>query len=212
MSEIMTDKQREILKTQQEKTKTNLETKCVIVTIHGIRKNNTMKGLRALIAEDILFKDSVIEPLDYGFVRAIANYMPILRHITARLVVSFLRRIYWQYPNAEIKVIAHSNGTWAVGRALEKRKLANHFKINKLLLFGCVLKRKFNWNRFEEIKVINFYAKNDFVVLLAKPFYAMGWSGRYGFKQTAPNLAQIANNTGHTGFLAEYKTIRSVLK
>lgn len=211
MSEIMTDKQRERLKTQQEKTKRNLETKCVIVTIHGIRKNNTMKGLRELIADDILFRDCVIETLDYGFVRAIANYMPILRSVSIRLVVSFMKRIYYQYPNATIKVLAHSNGTWLIGNALLSKKWFCP-SLRKILLFGCTLKRNYNWNKFLAIKVINFYANNDSVVLLAKPFYGMGWSGRYKFKQRAPNLLQIPISTGHTGFLTEYETIRDILK
>ncbi len=207
----MTDKQRKTLKMQQEKSKINLETKCVIVTIHGIRKNDTMKGLRELIATDDMFKDCVVETLDYGFVRAIANYMPILRSVSIRLVVSFMKRIYYQYPNATIKVMAHSNGTWLIGNALLSKKWMCP-SLEKILLFGCVLKRNYNWNEFPFIKVINFYAKNDGVVLLAKPFYGMGWSGIYKFKQTAPNLTQMDLNTGHTGFLKEYKTIRSVLK
>lgn len=199
------------IKKRQKELKTNLETKCVIVTIHGIRKGDTMKGLRELIATDDLFKDCVVETLNYGFVRAFTNYVPIFRNISIRLVISFMTRIYYQYPNAKIKVVAHSNGTWIIGNALQSAKWICP-SLEKILLFGCVLKRNYNWNEFLFIKVINFYAKNDYVVLLAKPFSGMGWSGRYKFKQIAPNLRQIPISTGHTGFLAEYKTIRSLLK
>jgi len=183
----------------------------VIVTIHGIRKGDTMKELRGLIKQNECFRDYVIEPLDYGYVHAVINYIPILRSITAKLVASFLKRIYYQYPHARVIVIAHSNGTWAVGRALEKRRKNVDFKIDKLLLFGSVLKRNFDWNRFENIEVTNFVSANDKVVLFAKPFYGMGWSGRYGFKTDAPNLHQIQIDTGHTGFIAEYDIIRNVV-
>ena len=187
----------------------------VIVTIHGIRKGDTMKALRGLIKRDECFSDYVIETLDYGYVYAIVNYIPILRSITAKLVASFLHRIQYQYPHANVTVLAHSNGTWAIGRALETWKEKSPFfyihKLQKLLLFGSVLKRNFDWNRFENIEVTNFVSANDKVVLFAKPFYGMGWSGRYGFKTDAPNLRQIQIDTGHTGFLAEYDIIRNVV-
>lgn len=185
--------------------------KNVIVTIHGIRKGDTMQQLRVLISEDKLFEDCIIEGIDYGYVRALVNYIPFVRRLTTKYIISFLRRISYQYPYAQITVIAHSNGTWAVGRALEKGRREAKFNINKLVLFGSVLKRKFDWNRFKAIKVYNFYSSNDKVVLLAKPFYGMGWSGRYGFKKDALNLIQEDVKAGHTGFLKEYKTLQEVL-
>lgn len=185
--------------------------KCVIVTVHGIRKGDTMQQLRALMSEDELLKDCIIESLDYGYVRALVNYIPFVRRLTAKYVLSFLRRISYQYPYANITVIAHSNGTWGIGSALEKERRKVFFNIDKLILFGSVLKRKFEWDRFKNIKVYNFYSTNDNVVLLAKPFYGMGWSGRYGFKKDALNLVQQDIKAGHTGFLKEYKNLRIVL-
>ncbi len=180
----------------------------VIVTIHGIRKGDKMKKLREKLAID--FPEHIIEKIDYGYLRAFINYFPIMRTNVSKYVASRLETIKYKYPSKRVVVVAHSNGTWAIGRATEKNN-PMRFRINGIILLGSVLKRNFDWGKFPFIKVINFISTNDKVVFLSKPFYFMGWSGRYGFKKKPLNLEQIYVKWGHSGFLKQYEKIRNVV-
>jgi hypothetical protein len=193
------------------KYKTNLDVKNVIVTVHGIKsKGKNLEKLSLYMSKDKFFVDSHFSNINYGKLLAVVNYIPIVRSLTMELVASRLATITYKYPNAKIVVICHSNGTWAISKALEK--YYPKFKIDQLILLGCVIKRKFDWKKYININVFNFIGVKDKVLLLAKPFYGMGWSGRYGFKTHSKNLKQFRFNWGHTGFVREMDTIKSVVK
>ena len=131
--------------------------------------------------------------------------------MTAKYIAARLDTIDSDYPDHEIIVIAHSNGTRATKIAIVRshslRNKYPRFRIDKLILLGCVIKRNFDWNYYPFIRVINFVSTNDKIVFFARIF-GMGRAGRYGFKIKAPNLKQIEVEWGHSGYLEHYTTIK----
>jgi hypothetical protein len=113
-----------------------------------------------------------------------------------------LHEIALLYPDFEHVVMAHSNGTRALSRVLETAKnyvnikSYTDFKIKKILLFGSIIPRNYDWSRFgRTFEVVNFVATKDNVVLFSK-----GWSGRYGFKDPAINVKEYRFKGGHSDY------------
>ncbi len=84
-------------------------------------------------------------------------------------------------------VIAHSFGTFVIGSAIQKRE---SLRLDTLILNGCVLPRKFNWQRsamqFES--VYNEVGGADWVPMAASLVPELGSSGRFGFRGVRPHV------------------------
>jgi alpha-beta hydrolase superfamily lysophospholipase len=130
--------------------------------------------------------------------------------MTAKYIAARLDTIDSDYPEGRIIVIAHSNGTVAVSKAMDMRYKANNwpaFSVDGLILLGSPMKRNYDWGNHPFTEVINFISKNDKVVWLAR-FYGMGAAGRYGFKKKRRNLKQVCVKWGHSGFMKQYRKVK----
>jgi hypothetical protein len=187
----------------------------VIVTIHGQEsKGKNLQSLSAKLASEMGHNCEFVN-VRYTRLLTIVNTLPWVRTMTAKYIASRLETIGLKWPQSKVIVIAHSNGTVALGRALVNRNNPKKrwpcFLVDGLVLLGCPMKRKFDWGKFSEIEVINFISKNDTVVFLARA-YGMGAAGRYGFKTKATNLKQVCVRWGHSGFMQGYSLIRNAVR
>ena len=187
----------------------------VIVTIHGQEsKGKNLELLSAKLASELSYKCDFIN-LRYTRLLTIVNTLPWVRTMTAKYIAARLETIGLKWPSSKVIVIAHSNGTVAIGRALLNRlnpkKKWPEFRLDGLVLLGCPMKRNFDWSKFPLTKVINFISKNDMVVFLARA-YGMGAAGRYGFKKKPYNLHQLCVRWGHSGFNKGFSLIRNAVR
>ncbi len=189
--------------------------KTVIVTIHG--QESTGKKLKELsnrLKRDINGEVAFVN-LRYPKLLTIVNTLPWVRKMTAKFIAARLNGIMHKYREAKIIVIAHSNGTRALQIAMDSRNMPDKnwsaFRVDGIILLGCVIKRKYDWKQHPYTRVINFISSNDKVVWLAR-FYGMGSAGRFGFKISRLNLMQLRGKFGHTGFMQRYYTIMTSVK
>ncbi len=190
--------------------------KTVLVTIHGQETNGrNLEKLSHRISTEGFAKDWVFKNIRYNRLSTFMNVFGYTRKMTARYIASELDTIDSDYPSHKIIVVAHSNGSRATKQAIVRsnyiEKPYPRFRIDKLILLGSAIRRKFDWSVYPEIEVINFVSSNDKVIFFAR-LYGMGTSGRKGFKIRASNLKQIKVKWGHSGYLGQYKKIRDVVK
>lgn len=188
-------------------------TKTVIVTIHGQEsKGKKMSALSERLQKDLKRECKFIN-LRYTRLLTIVNTLPWVRTMTAKYIAARLDTIDSDYPDSRIIVIAHSNGTVAVSKAMDMRyvrvvgKRWPEFAVDGLILLGCPMKRNYDWANHPYTEVINFVSKNDKVVWFAR-FYGMGTAGRNGFKKKRENLKQVCVKWGHSGFMKQYRMIK----
>lgn len=175
-----------------------------IITIHGIRSKGdlleatAMKALRGVPAN----MQGRVTPIDYPKVYAVMHHIPWVRKVVEWGIARRLHEIALMHPDFEHIVMAHSNGSRALSRVLETASTKYHgiksygaFKISKILLFGSIIPRNYDWSRFACLKVVNFVGKKDKAVLFSK-----GWSGRYGFKKPASNVKEYKFKGGHSDY------------
>jgi hypothetical protein len=189
--------------------------KTVIVTIHGQESNGKkLKELSNRLKTDIKGEVAFVN-LRYTRLLTVVNTLPWVRTMTAKYIAARLNGMMHKYPDAGIIVIAHSNGTRATKIAMDNiyntKKNWPKFRIDGLILLGCVIKRNYDWSNNPHTKVINFVSTNDKVVWLAR-FYGMGSAGRFGFKKHPGNLTQLYIRWGHSGFMTKYYTLKTAVK
>jgi hypothetical protein len=104
------------------------------------------------------------------------------------------------HPEAKLSIIAHSFGTYVIGKILQK-----HFDlyIHRLILCGSVLPRDFPWEqyqgRFDDTRAINECGKADIWPVLAKSLsWGYGASGTHGFG------AVLVTDRYHSGGHGQY--------
>lgn len=191
-----------------------LKIETVIATVHGqATYGEKMALLNQRLEKDYVGKYCIFKNITYPKVNTIENLLGVCRRSSTKIVASEIESLTLQYPNAIIIIIGHSNGTRAIVNAIVKSKTDELFprvEINKLILLGCVVKRKFDWNLYPEINVVNIVSTNDRIVWFAK-WYGMGRAGREGFIKKAPNLKQIFTRHGHSGFMKHYNMIKNVV-
>jgi len=180
----------------------------VVVSVHGIMSDNsnmskTMNHIKKEIGSDSIHYTKI----SYGYTLATLNLIPWVRDLIRDYISARISNISNKYRNAKIILLAHSNGTWGTARGIERWYNVSSMRIDMLILVGCVLKRKFDWSDFPEIKVLNIIATRDWVSMVSKWVYGMGQAGIYGFTGKCPNLKQVRLQMGHTGFVVKAKKI-----
>jgi hypothetical protein len=200
-----------------EKNETSPKVKTVVITIHGqesVGKNMADLGGR-LSGEDFM-DNCIFINLRYERLLTIFNIRGRTRRMTAKYIASRLNTITrYQYPDAMIIIVAHSNGTRAARIAMDMRlkpkKKWPLFRVDHLVLLGCPIKRNYDWSAHPLTLVYNFISSNDKVVWLAR-FYGMGSAGRWGFGYEPGNLTQYHVRWGHSGFMKHYIVIANCVR
>ncbi len=151
----------------------------------------------------------IIAEHDYPKLNVSMGYFNWSRDIVRDYMLKCLQLEHSENSEAYNIVLTHSNATWGISRVAGKyfsKKLwlsESPIHIDRLVLFGSTIKRKYDWGRYPQINsVINFVGKKDRVVWLSKIF-KMGWSGRKGFKIQASNLKQIYRYWRHSDFVLD---------
>lgn len=180
-----------------------------IITIHGIKSSGKpLEDFSKKLQTDLHIGH--VTNIDYKYLLASLNYLPWVRNILQEYVAARLATLTYKYPESRTLIIAHSNGTWMLARAIEK--YYSKFRVDNVFLFGSVIETDFDWSKYPDIKVQNYIGKKDKVLLFSKWMYGMGQSGRKGFEKNSKNLKQFRFNWGHTGFYKEYILIKSFVR
>jgi hypothetical protein len=158
----------------------NSDARQVVLLIHGIRTQGEWEERIARILEEEADVTRAL-PIRYGFVNALQFWCPLTRGGAIRRVHREFRTALDVYPNHAISVLAHSFGTYAVGRILEEY---SDIKIHRLALCGAVLPREFRWDRVQGQvdQVVNDCGSRDiWPVMAVSASWGYGASGAYGF-------------------------------
>jgi len=176
-----------------------------IVTIHGIESHGDILEAVAYEALNAMPDDNyshgIVTPIDYPRVRALFHHFPFHRKAVEWGVARRLHEIALMYPDFDTVVLCHSNGSRALSRVLETAQKYYNIKsykelgIQKVILFGSIISRNYDFSRFPDIEFVNFAGTKDKAVLFSR-----GWSGRYGFKNSYPNLQEYKFNGGHSDY------------
>ncbi len=194
----------------------NKDVELNIVSFHGLySQGNNLEILVNRLEHDADGQkiNCVTSQHDYPKLNVTMGIRKWARDMTRDYLMKCLSLEFYKFPQARLVVLCHSNATYAIARAIEKqveqKGLVEKFRIDKLILFGSVIKRNYDWSRFPDIKVCNFVGKRDRVVFMAKA-YGMGWSGKYGFKKESTNLKQHYLPWRHSDFVDKgYELIKS---
>lgn len=109
----------------------------VVVLIHGIRTHASWGEMVAAVLESKC--DVRVIPIKYGYFDLFRFLCPILtRSSPIRKIRRELRAVRSLYPNAEISVIAHSFGTYALFKSLLERDI----KLHRVILCGSIISAK----------------------------------------------------------------------
>jgi hypothetical protein len=200
-----------------EKNETSPKVKTVVITIHGQESiGENLKELTRRLGLESFMKDCVFINIRYTKLWTIVNALPWVRSMTAKYVASRLNAItLYEYPDAIIITVGHSNGTRATRIAMDMRlkpkKKWPQFRIDHLLLLGCPIRRDYDWSKHPLTMVWNFVSSNDMVVWAAR-FYGMGTAGKNAFDYEPGNLTQYYVKWGHSGFMKHYTVIANCIR
>ncbi len=194
-----------------QKNKVYSHVKTNVILIHGVYSDgeNFVNFKDKLINDDSLFYlDMRVSIIDYDTLFLAQGRTPWARGIVAKYVAARLAACTYKYPNARTVVIAHSFGTYAIARAIQEA--FSHFRVNTLILLGSVVKRGFEWDKYQ-VSVYNFVGKKDYVVL-ASALWGTGWSGRFGFKRSNSNVTEFVRDWSHSDYMQGYDDFVEIIK
>jgi hypothetical protein len=127
-------------------------------------------------------------PIRYGYFDAFRFWFPFwTRNQPVKLVYQQIRvalqKHRMAYPEAKLSIIAHSFGTYVIGKILAREF---DIRIHRLILCGSVLPLNFSWEqyrgRFDDDNSINECGKADIWPVLAQSAsWGYGASGTHGF-------------------------------
>ena len=139
------------------------------------------------------------QSIGYGYFSAYQFLSNRARHYCVRTLVDRYVQLRIKYPDATFHAIAHSNGTFAVGRALQDYRFV---EFQKIYFAGSVLTEKFDWQpllrgpRPKTKRVLNLCTDGDTPVgvlcwalsSLAAVYGSLGSGGSGGFEQATDDL------------------------
>ncbi len=174
--------------------------KHLVILVHGIRTHaNHFSELKKLLIEE----GFTVEFTNYGRFDLVRFLTPIdfFGEIAADNVWHQIEEaIYIQGQPQHISVIAHSFGTYIVGRILPKKP---NFRASKIILCGSVLPYNFDFSNFRtkfEGKILNEIGTKDFwPAIAANVTWGYGSAGTFGFK--VPSVEdRWHNDLSHSDF------------
>lgn len=172
----------------------------IIVLIHGIR---TQAEWQNMVAAELTTPTTEVWPLKYEFFDAFRFWLPFgSRRRPVGDMLRELRRIKSENPEAMLSVIAHSFGTYVIGRILRDE---TDIRLHRLVLCGSVLPRRFRWDIVGDriaTHVVNDCGTWDaWPVLAQSSSFGYGASGTFGFGRY--RVRDRFHNFKHSGFFDE---------
>jgi YVTN family beta-propeller protein len=169
----------------------------VVLLIHGIRDFGEWEQMVSSILEE---PGTRVLPLSYGRFDAVRFWFPIwTRDAPVKKLLRRIRDARVRFPKAKLSVIAHSFGTYAIGKILRKNP---DIRLHRLILCGSILPPEFPWDHLPhsvETEIINDCGTRDIWPVLAESTtFGYGPSGRFGFG--TPGVRDRYHDFGHGGF------------
>jgi hypothetical protein len=182
-------------------TQINNTTEEVVLLIHGIRDFAEWQDLVAAVLSEI--PNIKIFPLGYGRFDAFRFWFPFwTRETPVRKLLWKIREAREMYSRAKLSVVAHSFGTYAIGKILKENP---DIRLHRLVLCGAILSSEYRWDQVRhkvETEVINDCGVKDIWPVLAQSTtFGYGPSGRFGFR--TPGVLDRSHDFGHGGFFKE---------
>lgn len=153
--------------------------------IHGIR---TQAEWQQLIKEVLEQEPGVkVIPASYGFFDVLRFLLPFrwARRRPVDRIYELIRDAQRLYPHARLSILAHSFGTYIVGRILEREF---DIKLHRLAFCGSVLPNDYPWQRMDLGRIdqiVNDCGWRDIWPVLAQSVtWGYGSSGTFGFGST----------------------------
>ena len=114
----------------------------VVLLIHGIRTHATWQEM---VADNLEEPDITVIPLRYGYLDVLRFWFPLFtRERAIRRVLRDIRYARDRYPDSYLSIIAHSFGTYAIGKILQDNP---DIHIYRLILCGSILNADFRWDQ-----------------------------------------------------------------
>jgi hypothetical protein len=177
----------------------------VVVLLHGIRTYADWQPLVQKVLQEI--PQVSVQPVGYGYFSAPRFLFPLLfRSKPVREIAATLLRLQDKAAQSgqqlRVSVIAHSNGTYVIGRVLREHDTV---RLHRLVLCGSVMKRDYPWHslggRLATI-VINDCGTRDIWPVVAK---VVTWgyddTGRNKFGKVG--VVDRLHDCGHSGFMSD---------
>jgi pimeloyl-ACP methyl ester carboxylesterase len=173
----------------------------VVLLIHGIRDFAEWQDVVAAVLSDI--PNVEVCPLKYGRFDAFRFWFPIwTRDAPVKNLLWRIRSARDRFSTAKMSVVAHSFGTYAIGKILRENP---DIRLHRLILCGAILPSNFRWDQIQrsvETLIINDCGIKDIWPVLAQSTtFGYGPSGRFGFG--TPGVRDRYHDFGHGGFFQE---------
>lgn len=158
--------------------------KPIVVLIHGIRTHASWAEMVAAVVEPACGMKVI--PLRYGYFDVFRFLCPIItRSAPIRRIVRELHDIRADNPTADISVIAHSFGTYALVKALGEREV----RLHRVILCGCIVPENFRRADYRAQlgpdEIVNDCGTHDIWPVLARSMtWGYGATGTFGLGTT----------------------------
>jgi pimeloyl-ACP methyl ester carboxylesterase len=173
----------------------------LIFLVHGIRDYaEWQEALSQEIAK--IDKNAMVIPVQYGYFNAFQFLSPLQRNRASRIFADKYLQATLKYPNTEVAIAAHSNGTYAVAQAFLRHTF---IKADRLYLAGSVLPQKFDWTTLKNDERLDVF-RNDIANLdwpVGLVCNAIKWidprigvGGFHGFTKIDPNNMYLQGSHG----------------
>ena len=156
----------------------------IVVLIHGIRTHASWAEMVAAVVEPACGVKVI--PVRYGYFDVFRFLCPVFtRTAPVARIVRELRDVRANYPTADISVIAHSFGTYAIVKALAEREV----RLHRLILCGCIVTENFRradyGAQLGPDDIVNDCGTHDVWPVLARSVtWGYGATGTFGFGTT----------------------------
>jgi len=171
-----------------------------LISVHGMK---TTGAWQKEITTELQLARILYAPVDYGF--ALGSVLRSKKAETvAEVIVQKFEHIRLRQPALRISAVAHSFGTLALGRALQR---TSDFRLERAIFYASVLQRMFPWTtiakRGQVLRVLNETCRADLLPKLAGIALRgpSGSSGCYGFSDLAGGMVHNREDewSGHSG-------------
>lgn len=170
--------------------------KRLVLLIHGIR---TQAEWQNMIEEELSDSNTKVIPIKYDFFNLVRFWIPLgTRAKPIRETERKIQRAIYDHEGYEVVVIAHSFGTYAISKILERSPL---IRVSKLILCGGIISRNFRWDKLPNRPkiVINDCGLKDLCPIAARwTTIGYGATGVFGFG--TPEINDRFHNFAHSDF------------
>lgn len=192
-------------------------TKDVVFLVHGIRACNSQWPTRAARIIEQQYPNAIAVQAGYSYFSALNFAIPFMRRRQIRWMQDEYAYRFARHPGARFHFLGHSNGTYLLGRMLEK---VPNVKFTRVTLVGSVLPEDFDWKnhlgeRVDEYQ--NHRAASDLPVSLLcsllRGFFMrdIGTAGFSGFLPGDTGHEVFYYKGGHGAALQDNENLRRIV-